>query len=42
MMRKAAERNRVLEAAWIFLAVIFLDLVIGYSHPASRYSAGAR
>jgi hypothetical protein len=28
MMRKAAERNRVLEAAWIFLAVIVLGLVI--------------
>jgi hypothetical protein len=28
MMRKAAERNRALEAAWIFLAVIVLGLVI--------------
>jgi hypothetical protein len=28
MKRKAAERNRVLEAAWIFLAVIVLGLVI--------------
>ena len=28
MMRKAAERNRVLEAVWIFLAVIVFGLVI--------------
>src|SRR5437588_9130194 len=28
MKRKAAERDRVLEAAWIFLAVIVLVLVI--------------
>src|SRR5437867_6963020 len=28
MKRKAAERDRVLEAAWIFLAVIVLGLVI--------------
>jgi len=27
MKRKAAERDRVLEAAWIFLAVIVLGLV---------------
>jgi len=28
MKRKAAERDRVLEAAWIFLAVIVFGLVI--------------
>ena len=28
MERKAAERDRVLEAAWIFLAVIVFGLVI--------------
>ena len=28
MKRKAAERDRVLESAWIFLAVIILGVVI--------------